>query len=281
MKKHISTIILVLVFLIGLSLLLYPTFSNWWNSHTQSRAIAAYSEAIAQIDPEVYEEARAAAQEYNRSLINDFGRLMMTDEERLNYEQLLDLTGTGIMGVIEIPSIDVNLPVYHGTSEGVLQVAVGHIEGTSLPVGGSGTHCAFSGHRGLPSARLFTDLDRLVVGDIFTITVLDEVLTYEVDLISIVEPHELDNLAIEEGKDYCTLVTCTPYGINTHRLMVRGRRVATEEENRIVHVTADAIQIEPVVIAPVIGVPLLVLLVLAVVFVPVRKKKNKKDKKNL
>lgn len=279
MKKHLSTIILLLVFLVGLSLLLYPSVSDWWNSQTQSRAIATYSEAIAQIDPAVYEEARAAAQEYNRSLIHDIGRLIMSDEERAQYDQLLNLTGDGIMGIIEIPVIDVNLPIYHGTSERVLQSAVGHIEGTSLPVGGSGTHCAMSGHRGLPSARLFTDLDKLVVGDIFLLTVLDEVLTYQVDLISIVEPHEVNALNIEEGKDYCTLVTCTPYGINTHRLMVRGRRIATEEEKRVVVVTADAIQVEPLLIAPVIGVPLLVLLTVAALAVPNRRRRKRKSKK--
>ena len=176
------------------------------------------------------------------------------------------------MGYIEIPEIDVSLPIYHGTEDPVLQVAIGHLEWTSLPVGGESTHCVLSGHRGLPSAKLFTDLDRLVVGDRFRLGVLDQVLTYEVDQILIVEPQDTEALLIEEGKDLCTLVTCTPYSINTHRLLVRGHRVETEKDAKNVRVTSDAIQIEPYLVAPVVAAPILLVLLLGLL-IPRRRKK--------
>lgn len=283
MKKKTSnliTIILILILLAGLSLLLYPTVSDYWNSFHQSRAIASYAEQVAEIDSDTYEQLWADAQAYNRSLIGKVGRYDMTDEERAKYESLLDVSGNGIIGYIEIPSIKCSLPIYHGTDEAILQIAVGHIEGTSLPVGGSGTHCVLSGHRGLPSARLFTDLDKMVVGDIFMMRVLDETLTYEVDQIRIVLPNEMDDLEIEEGKDYCTLVTCTPYGINSHRLLVRGHRIENQVEAQDIRVTSDAIQIEPLIVAPIVALPML----LALLFIllvsgtkkPVGGKKNEK-----
>lgn len=272
MKNKLSTILLILVFLIGLSLLLYPTVSDYWNSLHQSRAIAGYAEAAALVDQEQYDALLAQAEEYNRSLPGKELPLLPTQEDHALYESLLDISGTGIMGYIEIPLIKVSLPIYHGTGEAVLQVAVGHIEGTSLPVGGEGTHCVLSGHRGLPSAKLFTDLDALAVGDLFLIHVLDETLTYEVDQILIVEPENVEALAIQEGKDYCTLVTCTPYGINTHRLLVRGHRVDNVEEAETVRVTADAMRIEPLIVAPVVAVPMLLLL-LIILLVKTRKKK--------
>ena len=272
MKQRIMNLILILILVAGLSLLLYPTVSNWWNSMHQSRAIASYSEAVADIDPAIYEGQRSAAQAYNATIENGITRFKLTDENRAVYEQTLNLAGDGIMGIIEIPVIGVELPMYHGTSEAVLQVAIGHIEGTSLPVGGEGTHCALSGHRGLPSARLFTDLDQLTNGDIFLMHVLDETLTYEVDHVSIVLPHELDDLDIVEGEDYCTLVTCTPYGINTHRLLVRGRRIPTAEVKKIVRVTADAVRIDPVIIAPLLASPILLLMLMfAVLYEPKKK----------
>ena len=273
MKKHLSTIILVLVFLVGLSLLLYPSFSDWWNSFHQSRAIASYSESVANIDEEEYEEIWNAAWDYNQSLLERPNDYILTDEQTRKYQELLDLGDNGVMGYIEIPSIGVSLPIYHGTAEGVLQIAVGHLEWTSLPVGGSGSHCVLSGHRGLPSARLFTDLDQLVEGDTFMLRVLDEILTYEVDQILIVEPEDTEALMIEEGKDLCTLVTCTPYGINTHRLLVRGHRIETEEEAQSVRVTADAIQIEPVIVAPIVAVPMLLVLLIVLLVSTGRKKK--------
>ncbi len=285
MKKKTSnliTVLLILILLAGLSLLLYPTVSDYWNSFHQSRAIASYAEQVAEIDSDTYERLWADAQAYNRSLIGKVGRYDMTDEERAKYESLLDVSGNGIIGYIEIPSIKCSLPIYHGTDEAILQIAVGHIEGTSLPVGGESTHCVLSGHRGLPSARLFTDLDKMVVGDTFMIRVLDETLTYEVDQIRIVLPEKLDDLEIEEGKDYCTLVTCTPYGINTHRLLVRGHRIENVEEAVAVRVTSDAIQIEPVIVAPMLAAPILLIL-LMIVFLSGNKKKpsgGNKDEKN-
>lgn len=272
MKKHLSTILLVIIFFIGLSLLLYPTVSDYWNSFHQSRAIASYTEQVADMDDDTYEKIWAAAQEYNRSLHSQGTGYTLSDEERAAYEALLDVGDNGVMGYIEIPSIGVSLPIYHGTDEGVLQIAVGHLEWTSLPVGGESTHCVISGHRGLPSAKLFTDLDQLVEGDIFIFRVLDEVLTYEVDQIRIVEPDHTEDLLIEEGKDLCTLVTCTPYGVNSHRLLVRGHRIENQEEAQNVRVTADALQIEPIIVAPLVAVPMLLIL-LIVLLVTTRRRK--------
>lgn len=275
MKKHLSTILLLLVFLIGLSLLLYPTVSDYWNSLHQSRAIAHYAEQVAEIDNDLYDRLWAEAEAYNQTLLEKPDRFLFTEEEQAEYESLLNISGSGIIGYIEIPSIKCALPIYHGTDEAVLQIAVGHIEGTSLPVGGEGTHAVLSGHRGLPSAKLFTDLDQLVLGDTFLLRVLDETLTYEVDQILIVEPYELDALAIEAGKDYCTLVTCTPYGINTHRLLVRGHRIENQETAQTIRVTADALQIEPIIVAPLVAVPMLLVLLVIVLFSGNKRKKKK------
>ena len=272
-KRDFSTVILILVFLVGLSLLLYPSVSDYWNSFHQSRAIATYAEQVANIDNDRYAQLWEDARAYNQTLVEKENRFQITDEERETYESLLNVGGNGIIGYIEIAKIGCSLPIYHGTDEGVLQIAVGHIEGTSLPTGGESTHCVVSGHRGLPSAKLFTDLDKLIPGDTFVLRVLDETLTYEVDQILIVEPQELAALEIEEGRDYCTLVTCTPYGINTHRLLVRGHRVANAEEAVQIRVTADAIQIEPLLIAPLVAVPMLLIL-LAALLVSTRKKRR-------
>ncbi len=240
----------------------------------QSRAISTYSEAVATMDNEKYDEIWSAAWEYNRSLIDRPNDYLLSEEQKVQYEALLDIGQNGIMGYIEIPKIDVTLPVYHGTEESVLQVAIGHLEWTSLPVGGESSHCVVSGHRGLPSAKLFTDLDKMEVGDTFLLRVLDEVLTYEVDQILIVEPQETKALMIEEGKDLCTLVTCTPYGINTHRMLVRGHRIETEEVRAVRRVTADAVQIEPIIVAPFVAAPMLLIL-LIVLLIP-KPKKNRR-----
>ena len=261
-KKNLSSIILVLIFIIGLSLLLYPSFSDYWNSFHQSRAIASYAQSVTTIDDDQYEKMWAQAQEYNTTLAKKQNRWVLSEEEYEEYEDLLNIGGTGIIGYIEIPNIKVSLPIYHGVDEAVLQIAVGHIEGSSLPVGGEGTHCVISGHRGLPSAKLFTNLDEMEEGDHFMMRVLDETLTYEVDQIRIVEPEDLSALEIEEGKDLCTLVTCTPYGINSHRLLVRGHRVENMESANSIRVTADAMQIDPVMVAPVIAVPILLILLI-------------------
>lgn len=256
MKKHLATIVLVLILLAGLSLLLYPTFSNWWNSFHSSKAISDYSEQVAQLDQEQYTELWDAAIAYNKDLQNKGNVFQVTDAQRAAYSQLLNVGGNGVMGYIEIPSIDVSLPLYHGTSESILQVAVGHLEWSSLPTGGEGTHCVVSGHRGLPSARLFTDLDDLRTGDQFMIRVLDELMTYEVDQILIVDPDDVDDLLIEEGKDLVTLVTCTPYGINSHRLLVRGHRIENTPETMQVRITANAIPIDPLLTAAIAAVPM-------------------------
>ncbi len=276
-KKNLTTVLLILAFLAGLSLLLYPTVSDYWNSLHQSRAITEYAEQVNELDNELYEQLWADARSYNQTLLQNPDRYEMTDEERTEYESLLDVSGTGIIGYIEIPLIGCSLPIYHGTEESVLQIAVGHIEGTSLPVGGAGCHSVLSGHRGLPSAKLFTDLDKLTVGEDFILRILDETLTYEVDQILIVEPYELDALAIDPERDYCTLVTCTPYGINSHRLLVRGHRIENQEEARLVRVTADAMRIEPVIVAPLAALPMLLLLLIVLLIPKKPRKKNGGD----
>lgn len=272
-----TTVFLVLLLLAGVSLLLYPSLSDYWNSMHQTRAIASYAETVSQLDTAQYDEMWKAAQDYNRSLAQRETAFALTDEQKAAYESLLDVSGLGVMGYIEIPEIDCSLPIYHGTEESVLQVAVGHLEWSNLPVGGEGTHCVLSGHRGLPSAKLFTNLDKLAVGDTFLLRVLDEVLTYEVDQILIVEPEQVDALGIVPGEDYCTLVTCTPYGINTHRLLVRGHRVENTPEAARMHVTADATQFDPLLVAPVMAIPVLLLL-LMILLVPKRRRKSREDK---
>ena len=272
-----TTVFLVLLLLAGVSLLLYPSLSDYWNSMHQTRAIASYAETVSQLDTAQYDEMWKAARDYNRSLAQRETAFALTDEQKAAYESLLDVSGLGVMGYIEIPGIDCSLPIYHGTEESVLQVAAGHLEWSSLPVGGEGTHCVLSGHRGLPSAKLFTNLDKLAVGDTFLLRVLDEVLTYEVDQILIVEPEQVDALGIVPGEDYCTLVTCTPYGINTHRLLVRGHRVENTPEAARMHVTADATQFDPLLVAPVLTIPVLLLL-LMILLVPKRRRKSREDK---
>lgn len=270
MKKHLSTIILIFVFLVGLSLLLYPTVSDYWNSFHQSRAITGYAQTVADLDEDNYEKFLADAEDYNKTIAKSGNRFELSQKEQKQYESLLNVAGDGMMGYIDIPSIDCTLPIYHGTSDQVLQSGVGHLEGTSLPVGGDSSHCVISGHRGLPSAKLFSDLDELREGDVFRLYVLDETLTYEVDKISIVLPEEFDDLQIQKGKDLCTLVTCTPYGINTHRLLVRGHRIETSENSRV---RADAMQIDPTIVAPILAVPMLLLLVILIIVLPKGKKK--------
>ena len=258
----ITTVILVLLFVIGLSLLLYPTLSDYWNSLHQSAAISDYADNVADLSKENYDELWTAAKSYNASLVPRFNAFLLTDEQKEQYDSLLNVSGLGIMGYIEIPEINCSLPIYHGTDESVLQIAVGHISWSSLPTGGESTHCVLSGHRGLPSAKLFTNLDKLTEGSTFMLRVLDEVLTYEVDQILTVLPDEVDALLIVEGEDLCTLVTCTPYGINSHRLLVRGHRIENVEAAKTARATADAIQIEPLIVAPAVAIPFLILLMI-------------------
>ena len=276
-KGNFTTFILVLILLTGLSLLLYPSVSNYWNSLHQTKAIAKYAEDVVNLDNDTYDQLWQDAASYNQSLLTRSNPYLLSDEQKAEYDRLLDVSGLGVMGYIEIPSIDCSLPIYHGTEESVLQIAVGHLEWSSLPVGGESTHCVLSGHRGLPSAKLFTNLDKLQPGDFFMLRVLDDVLTYEVDQILIVEPQETGALRIEEGKDYCTLVTCTPYGINTHRLLVRGHRIDNIEEAKTVRVTADAIQIEPLLVAPAVAIPILLLLLILLLLPRQPRKKHGGD----
>lgn len=228
MKKRLSTIILILVFFVGLAVLLYPTISDWMNSQEQEQVINKYLQAVGQISEEDYKVIWADAEEYNKTLLEKTNRYHLEEAEYQLYLSLLNVSGNGVMGYLEIPKINLSIPIYHGTDESVLQVAVGHVAGSSLPVGGESTHCILSGHRGLPTAKLFTNLDKLQKGDTFMLKVLNETLTYEVDQILVTEPGDIKAMEIEEGKDYCTLMTCTPYGVNTHRLLIRGHRVDNE-----------------------------------------------------
>ena len=263
-KVSVGNIILALMLLAGVFLLLYPSFSDYWNSFHQSRAIMTYMESVSQMDTSAYDAIMASAREYNAKLYTGEFRWFLTEEQREAYNAELNVNDLGAMGYITIDKINVQLPIYHGTNESILQTAIGHVEWTSLPTGGEGTHCAFSGHRGLPSARLFTDLDKLNETDIFQLSILNETLTYQVDQIRVVEPTDLTELQIVPGKDYCTLVTCTPYGINTHRLLVRGHRVDNPMGDA--KVVADAIQIDRVYVVPFIGVPILLVLLLMMLF---------------
>ena len=252
----LSTVILVVILLAGVCILLYPSVSDWWNSLHATRAIAGYVTAVEDLSGEEKERMLEAARRYNAALADgvDYD---LTEEEYAEYLSLLDIGGTGIMGYVQISAIGVNLPVYHSVDEAVLQIAVGHIPGSSLPVGGERSHSVLSGHRGLPSAKLFSDLDQMQEGDVFTLNVMDQTITYMVDQIRIVLPEETDDLAIQAGKDYCTLVTCTPYGINTHRMLVRGRRI--ENIAGEVVVVAEAVRIPTYVVIPAVGIPLLFL----------------------
>lgn len=266
MKKNFTNFLLAILLIFGVCLLAYPSASNYWNSLHQSKAIATYVDDLEKIDTTEYDKMLEDVREYNRSLLLKPNRWAVSDEERQYYESLLNISGTGVMGYIEIPQINVSLPIYHGCSEEVLQVAVGHIEGTSMPLGGLGTHTVLSGHRGLPSAKLFTDLDKLIVGDVFLMRILNETITYEIDQILIVEPTDVDALVIEQDKDYCTLVTCTPYGVNSHRMLVRGHRIENLEEAKDIRIIAEAIQIEPLLVAPILSIPILLVLLFILIF---------------
>jgi len=259
MKKHLSTLVMVLALVTGFSLLLYPTVSDWWNSMHQSRAIATYTDTVSSLNDEDWEQVWADARDYNAGLLLKRNRFYMGDEERAVYEGLMNVAGNGGMGDIEIEKIGVMLPIYHGTGEAVLQVAIGHIEGSSLPTGGAGTHSVFSGHRGLPSAKLFTNLDQMAVGDKFVLHVLDERLTYEVDQILVVLPEEIEALEIDPEADLSTLVTCTPYGVNSHRMLVRGHRVENEVIKAPVRIVSDAQAVDWRIVAAALAVPMVLL----------------------
>lgn len=269
MKSKKSTIILLISFFVGLSVLLYPSISSYWNAKTQSKAIVDYESMLSQYKPEDYTAIWAEADAYNKQLaqLNE----PLVEHNRLpDYNSILNVGGTGMMGYITVPKISQELPVYHGTSDGVLSVAVGHLQGTSLPVGGENTHCVVSAHRGLPTAVLFTHLDRMEIGDIFYFTILDRTITYEVDQIRIVEPDDTSLIQIKDGKDYCTLLTCTPYGINTQRLLVRGHQIDASQ-TRNLYVANEAYRIEPLVVMPIVALPIIFVLLIYVMFAPVKK----------
>ena len=273
-KGNASTILLILLLILGLSLLLYPSVSEAWNTRYHKKTIDDYANVVSTLDSDRYQHLWDEAVVFNDKRRESDDTFFLPQEDRDEYWKILNLSGNGIMGYIEIPSLGNKFPIYHGTDESVLQVGIGHLEWSSLPVGGESTHCIVSGHRGLPSARLFTDLDQLQKGDTFLLHILDEILTYEVDQILIVLPSETDALQIEEGKDLCTLVTCTPYGVNSHRLLVRGHRVENAAQAIQVRVTADAIRLEPLIVAAVLFFPILIVL-LAIQSLVDRKAKGK------
>ena len=270
MQSRKSTIILLISFFIGLSVLFYPSFSSYWNSKTQSEAIVDYEAMLAAYKPEDYSGIFEAADRYNQALAQL--KLPFTEYRQIeaDYWATLDVTGTGMMGYLTVPKISQELPVYHGTSEAVLSIAVGHFQGTSLPVGGSNTHSVVSAHRGLPTAVLFTYLDRMEIGDIFYFTILDRTITYEVDQIRIVEPDDMSLIVVEEGQDYCTLLTCTPYGINTQRLLVRGHQIDASQKRNI-YIANEAYRIDPMIVMPVVAMPILFVWLIYVMIVPVKK----------
>lgn len=275
MRKHTSTIIMAIIFLTGLSLLLYPTVSNFWNSKHQTQVVAEYSDRIEKMGTREKKQALEQAEKYNQTLVSNAKRFTPSEEQEALYKSLLNADGTGMMGYITIPEIKCKLAIYHTVDDSVLQVGIGHLEGSSLPVGGTGTHCVLSGHRGLTSAKFFTDLDKLQKGDIFLLHIYDQVFTYEIDQIRIVEPGDYGPLEIEEDKDLCTLLTCTPYGINTQRLLVRGKRIANRggDDSRI---TSDAVKVNTVVVAIVISIPLLIISFIVVDMTPRRSRKKKR-----
>ena len=263
LRKHLLTIVILGAMLVGIGLLVYPTFANYWNQMHQTHAIMEYSETVSELSKVDYEKILNSAKEYNKNLAATGIVWRMSKDQKSEYKKQLAVDHTGIMGYISVPKFRIKLPIYHGTDEDVLQIAIGHLEPTSLPVGGESSHCSVSSHRGLPSARLFTDLDKFQEGDTWTMNVLNETLTYECDQIRIVTPEDLSNLQIEDKNDYCTLITCTPYGVNTHRLLVRGHRIPNVDGDA--NLTADAIRIEPIYIAPFFAVPLLIILLIMLI----------------
>ena len=257
MKQNKIGLILVLMLLIGVCGLLYPSVSQYWNSKTQTRAIENYEEILNSLNPAEFEAYLKEAEDYNTALAELSSPL--TDYRQLtNYNQILNVSGSGVMGYISIPKLGVEIPLYHSVSAEVLNVACGHLEGTSLPVGGEDTHCVLSAHRGLPHAKLFTELDKMELGDTFQITVLNQTVTYQVDQIKVVRPDESGDIQIIEGQDLCTLLTCTPYGINSHRLLVRGTRI--ENAKPILYVTSNAFKIDSLVATPAVAAPILFVL---------------------
>ena len=278
MRKHKTVIFLTLGFLVGICILLYPAFSDFWNSKTQSRAIVDYESVLENLDEEEYAAILENAHAYNEALYQISFPLVNYNQVP-GYFDTLAIADNGMIGYLKIDRIGVELPVYHSTSHEVLNKGVGHLEGSSLPVGGENTHCVLSAHRGLPSSKLFTDLDRMEKGDTFQIVVLDQVLTYQVDFIKVIEPNDVSDLQIIEGGDYCTLFTCTPYGINTHRLLVRGIRIETIKEKPVLYVSNEAFRIEPLLVTPAVAAPMLFVLLIHLLVKYREPPKNTQQKK--
>lgn len=278
MRKHKTVIFLTLGFLVGICILLYPAFSDYWNSKTQSRAIVNYESVLDDLEPEDYTGIFNSAHAYNKALY-ETEQPMIDYPSVAGYFDTLRISNNDMIGYIKIDRIGVELPIYHGTSDEVLNKGVGHLQGSSLPVGGANTHSVMSAHRGLPSSKLFTDLDRMEIGDTFQIIVLDQVLTYQVDFIKVIEPNDLSDLQIIEGGDYCTLFTCTPYGINTHRLLVRGIRIETIKEKPVIYVSNEAFRIEPLLVTPAVAAPILLVLLIHLLVKYREPPKNTQQKK--
>ena len=268
-NSKFTTFILILIFFLGLSVMLYPAISSFWNARTQSQAIIDYDKMIAAMPEEDYTEFFKEAEEYNEKLKTL--QFPLIEHEQIGaYEKILDVTGTGMIGYITIDKIGVELPVYHGTEENILSIASGHLKGTSFPIGGEGNHAVVSAHRGFPNAVLFTHLDRMEIGDEFSFTILDREITYRVDQIKTVLPEETQDMVMVEGEDYCTLLTCTPYGINTHRLLVRGT-IADNKEVKNIHISSEAYQVDTLIVTPIVALPILIILMMIVLLKPVKK----------
>ncbi len=278
-KNRIFNIVIVLIFLVGAAVLLYPTVSNLWNEYRNAQLVSQYEQTVSALPDEDRQRLWNDAADYNKvHTQNVIADAFTADEETSKeYNSLLNFTDSGVMGYIEIPAINVKLPVFHGTGKKALEQGCGHVMGTSLPVGGESSHCVLAAHRGLPSAKLFTDADLLKVGDRFTLTVLDEKLAYEIDQILTVLPEELDALGIEEGCDYVTLVTCTPYGVNTHRLLIRGHRVAYTDEAEDVHTAMERLAGSSLAIKLLI-ITVVIMLMLSLILIAIFRKKHKKEK---
>lgn len=276
MKKNNVTFIMILFFFIGLLVLLYPSISNYYNEKSQSKAIVDYETIIKKYQQDEYQHYFDEANNYNKQL-SKLSHPLIKYSKLENYHNILNFNGIGMMGYLTISKIKVELPIYHGTSEEVLSTSVGHLEGTSLPIGGPGTHSVLSAHRGLPSSKLFTDVDKLVIGDTFTITILDSLLTYEIDQIVIVNPNDTSKLKIIADEDYVTLLTCTPYGINTHRLLIRGKRIANFEGKKT-YITTEAFRISNLISMPLVAIPIILILLIIIVLTPVKKNKKTFDK---
>lgn len=270
MNRKKFKIVLFIIFFVGIFILLYPFISQYWNSNVQSKIVMDYKNNLEEIED--YSHIFEAASVYNEQLASM--KYPFVEYKKLStYNNIININNNGMIGYIQIDKLDLELPIYHGTSSSILNVAVGHLEGSSLPIGGDSTHSVLAAHRGLPSSELFTNITKLEIGDIFIINVLDRVMTYQIDNIVIVEPNDISELEIISGKDYVTLLTCTPYGLNFHRLLVRGIRIETKEEENII-ITSEAYRIDKDIVTFMMTIPILIILIIYIVFRPIKKEIN-------